>query len=95
MRTDVLLQPFEYAERVQGFVPPPAGAPPTELLHVFESFLSNGFVRHESNQPNTIGPAQPFYRGEVEAFADRRVQFIIKKELRKRTVPPQHDNARE
>jgi hypothetical protein len=26
MRTDVLLQPFEYADRVQGFVPPLAGA---------------------------------------------------------------------
>jgi hypothetical protein len=50
MRTDVLLQPFEYAERVQGFVPPPGGALPTALLYVFGSFLSHGFVRHESNQ---------------------------------------------
>jgi hypothetical protein len=46
--TPLLLQPFEYAERVQGFVPPPAGALPTELLYVFGSFLSHGFVRHES-----------------------------------------------
>lgn len=64
MRTDVLLQPFEYAERVQGFVPPPGGALPTALLYVFGSFLSHGFVRHESNQPNPIRPAQAIFAGQ-------------------------------
>ena len=60
MRTDVLLQPFEYAERVQGFVPPPGGALPTALLYVFGSFLSHGFVRHESNQPTLFARRRQF-----------------------------------
>jgi hypothetical protein len=63
MRTDVLLQPFEYAERVQGFVPLPAGALPTEQLCVFGSFLSHGFDRHGSNSQNLIRPARAIFAG--------------------------------